>query len=59
MPQGSLQFTIRTAESAFPVPSADVTLIAPDGQVLGRDRVTSENGSVSRKFSVDAPDRSL
>ncbi len=59
MPQGSLQFTIRTAESAFPVPAAEITLLSPDGQVLGRDRVTEENGSVSRTFLIDAPERSL
>ena len=58
MPQGSLYFTLRTADSAFPVANAAVTLYSPDGAVLGEDRITEESG-ISRKFFIDAPDRSL
>lgn len=58
MPQGSLYFTIRTADSAFPVTNAAVTLYSPDGKVLGEDRITEESG-ISRKFFIDAPERSL
>lgn len=58
MPQGSLYFTIRTADSAFPVTNAAVTLYSPDGAVLGEDRITEESG-ISRKFYIDAPERSL
>ena len=56
MPQGSLYFTIRTADSAFPVTNAAVTLYSPDGSVLGEDRITEESG-ISRKFFIDAPER--
>ncbi|MBR7165707.1 MAG: peptidoglycan-binding protein, partial [Clostridia bacterium] len=59
MPQGSLFVTVRTADSAFPVAEAQVTILSPEGAVLGEDRVTSKNGSVSRTFQLDAPDRAL
>lgn len=59
MPQGSLFVTVRTADSAFPVANAEVTILSKEGEVLGEDRVTSENGSVSRTFDLDAPDRAL
>ena len=58
MPQGSLYFTVRTADSAFPVTNATVTLFSPDGTVLGEDRITDESG-ISREFFIDAPERSL
>ena len=32
---GGLYFTVRTADSAFPVTNATVTLFSPDGTVLG------------------------
>ncbi len=59
MPQGSLQFTIRYAEEAFPVPSATIFLTANDGTDLGQTTVTGENGGVSREFFIDAPPRAL
>jgi len=58
MPQGSLYFTLRTADSAFPVRNAAVTLYSTDGRVLGEDTVEGESG-VSRTFFLDAPERSL
>ncbi len=58
MPQGSLYFTVRTADSAFPVTDATVTLYAPDGAFLGEDRITGESG-ISREFFIDAPERAL
>ncbi len=58
MPQGSLFFTIRTADSAFPVREATVTILSPDGTILGEDRITGESG-ISREFFLDAPDRAL
>ena len=59
MPQGTLRFTVRTADSAFPITEARVTVSLPDGTVLGEDRVTAQNGAVSRDFLIDAPDRAL
>jgi len=58
MPQGSVFFTIRTAEDAVPL-SGEVSLFTPDGNFLGQDTVQAENGSVSREFFLDAPERSL
>ena len=58
MPQGSIYFTVRTADSAFPVQNARITLLHPDGTVLGEDIISDESG-ISREFFVDAPDRSL
>lgn len=59
MPQGSLFFTVRTADSAFPVEAAEVIVTTPDGVEIGRDTVTSANGSVSRAFLIEAPEREL
>ncbi len=59
MPQGSLFITVRTADSAFPVSSANVTVLSPEGLVLGEDQVLAENGAVSRTFSLEAPPRDL
>ena len=59
MAQGTLFVTVRSADSAFPVPTAEVRVFSPDGTFLGEDRVTSENGSVSRDFTLDAPERVL
>ena len=58
MPQGSLYFTVRTADSAFPVKNASVFLYSPDGALLGEDRSVGESG-VSREFFIDAPERTL
>ncbi|MBE6711992.1 MAG: hypothetical protein E7580_00565 [Ruminococcaceae bacterium] len=58
MPQGSLYFTVRTADSAFPVPEARVTVFSPDGTVLGEDRISGNSG-ISREFFIEAPARSL
>ncbi len=59
MPQGSLFVTVRTADSAFPVQEAEVIITTPEGVEIGRDRVTSQNGSVSREFLIEAPEREL
>lgn len=59
MPQGSLFVTVRTADSAFPVSQATVVITTPDGMVLGEDRISADNGSVSRDFYIEAPDRAL
>ena len=58
MPQGSLYFTVRTADSAFPIRDARITLYHPDGSILGEDLVTGVSG-ISRTFYIDAPDRAL
>ncbi len=59
MPQGSLYFTVRTADSAFPVSTATVRVTLPTGELVGEDTVLSANGSVSREFLIEAPERSL
>ena len=59
MPQGSLRFNIRTADSAFPVVEARVRVTLPDGTLVGEDLVTAGNGAVSREFLIDAPEREL
>ena len=56
MPQGTLFVTVRAADSAFPVRRAHIQLFAEGGEPLGEDTVTEENGSVSRDFSLEAPD---
>ena len=58
MPQGSLYFTVRAADSAFPVRNVRITLLSPEGQVLGEDLI-SDSGGISREFLIDAPDRAL
>ena len=57
--QGSLFFTVRAADSAFPVESATIVITSPEGEVLGEEAVSAENGSVSRNFLIDAPDPTL
>lgn len=57
MPQGSLYFTVRTADSAFPVKRATVTILNSEGEVLGQDTFSDESGS--RSFMLEAPDRAL
>ena len=59
MPEGNLIVTVRTADSAFPAESARVQVFSVNGELLGEDRLTSENGSVSRPFSLFAPSRAL
>ena len=58
MPQGSLYFTVRSADSAFPVQNARIILYTPDGTMLGEDLISNGNG-ISREFFIDAPDRNL
>ena len=57
--QGSLFFTVRAADSAFPVESATIVVTGPDGEVLGDEAVSAGNGSVSRNFLINAPDPAL
>jgi len=59
MAQGILFVTVRSADSAFPVPVSRVQVFSPDGVLLGEDTVNSENGSVSRDFILDAPEKAL
>ena len=59
MPQESLVVSIRTADSAVPVRRALVVVTTDAGEELGRDEVTSQNGSLSRAFFLTAPDESL
>ncbi len=59
MAQGILFVTVRSADSAFPVPLSQVKVFSPEGQLLGEDTVREENGSVSRDFFLDAPERVL
>ncbi len=58
MAQGTLFVTVRSADSAFPVPGALVQILSPSGEILGEDRVSGAGG-VSRSFSLSAPDRAL
>ncbi len=59
MPTGTLVVTVRASDDAIPVPRSQVVITSPGGEVLGEDLVTAENGSVSRTFSLPAPDREL
>lgn len=59
MPQGTLFITTRTADSAFPIASARVTVLSREGEVLGEDQVTAATGGVSRTFTLTAPEREL
>lgn len=59
MAQGILFVTVRSADSAFPVPSSRVQVFSSDGVLLGEDGVASANGSVSRDFILEAPEKVL
>lgn len=59
MAQGIFFVTVRSADSAFPVPEAQVRVFSTEGALLGEDRVTAENGGVSRDFVLEAPEREL
>lgn len=59
MAQGILFVTVRSADSAFPVPLSRVQVFSPDGALLGEDTVNSENGSISRDFLLEAPEKIL
>lgn len=59
MAQGTLFVTVRASDSAFPVPQARVTILKEEDTVLYEASVTSENGSVSPDFSLEAPDPAL
>ncbi len=59
MAQGILFVTVRSADSAFPVPLSQVQVFSPEGELLGEDTVKEENGSVSRDFILTAPEKIL
>ena len=59
MAQGILFVTVRSADSAFPVPISKVRIFSPEGVFLGEDTVREENGSVSRDFLLEAPEKIL
>ena len=59
MPSGTLVVTARAAGEAFSVADTEITVTSPNGQVLLREVLQEEDGGLTEKLTVTAPDEAL